>query len=330
MMMHVYYAWSFFVTTVLTFLFLLFLKGKLTLNSRFSMNTYHVLSVSFAIIYSIVFLIQKYIFFSLKLHFIVMFFLYSLFLCIFFEGHISKKIFFVNYYLTMLLIAHSISLYILTTLSNLSLSKTLFGAKYYFANTIINLVIVSILIYLSNFIKWKDFNFSISHTLFYMLLYALFFFYCENIISVIIFSYKKYHSKFMVSELNKSLFCYSILFYVLLHHIYLLKCSNTQKAKLEHENYKLSLEHDDYLKLTTELEPLKMLKHDLKSHLSTLELLAQNNKCEDSDVQQYIKRYLYDIDTCPLCNVTGIPILDCILSTHFFAAQKTTLLSRKI
>ena len=133
----------------------------------------------------------------------------------------------------------------------------------------------------------------------------------------------------MVSELNKSLFFYSILFYVVLHHIYLLKCSNTQKAKLEHENYKLSLEHDDYLKLTTELEPLKMLKHDLKSHLSTLELLAQNNKCEDSDVQQYIKRYLYDIDTCPLCNVTGIPILDCILSTHFFAAQNSNITIEK-
>lgn len=216
------------------------------------------------------------------------------------------------------IIAELVSYLLLSFFTPMLPNEILFGEAYRFPSTTLYIICLAALNFIVSTTVTKKTMFSTKQKLF------VFFIMIVGIILTHCFMY------IMVDlETNKSAFLDIIIFtnvifvcffVSLLIYIYQLALKQQENKELQERSRLLELETIQYNNLLNTTESLRVIKHDIHHHLTTIQTLVENDEIEQ--LKHYLNEYQTHFDLDYLASTTGNLIIDSILSTKTLVAKQ--------
>lgn len=312
------YTWEFIINFLESLFVIFFMDNKMTLKLYKSCAFTYSLKISFVVISALRTSIFNYYQISYQINFLFVFLLSFLYSLLFYNATITSKLFFSTIYLSIILASDTIASNLFCTLFHLSMNNLLAGESLRIPATIIYIGSISIFVFISHFIKWDVFVMSPIEAISYIIISISGFYSISWLASVSIKSYSKFHDITFSNELTNIASFYTILFLILLGYIYKLNSTKEKNKKLNEEKHQLLLEEEEYKNLMKLTNSLRILKHDMRHHLSTIQLLAQKNNF--AELNEYIQNYIGSFDESHQIISTGNAAIDGVLSTNITEA----------
>lgn len=312
------YTWEFIINFLESFFVILFMDDKMTLKTYKTRAITLSLKISFVVLSALHTSLFNYYDLSFQLNYLGGFILYSAFSILFYTSNIASKLFFSTIYLAITLTSEEVVTNLLCIFFHVSPNDYLAGESLRIPATILYIGCISILVFISHFIKWDIFVLSPIETIVYIIISIGGFYPISWLASVSIKSYSKFHDITFSNELITISSFYTILFLILLGYIYKLNSTKEKNKKLNEEKHQLLLEEAEYKNLMKLTNSLRILKHDMRHHLSTIQLLAQKNNF--AELNEYIQNYIGSFDESHQIISTGNAAIDGVLSTNITEA----------
>lgn len=313
------YCWELFINLYENFLFVIFMDDKMTLSSKLNSKLSIILKTFFVLLNSFQITTLNSMHMRFEYSYLINFVCILLFTYLLYKENISIKLLFSSEFLGMLFASDILSCVLMHSFTKANITDIIAGMPLRIPATLIHITSLAVLVFLSHFIKWRYISMSPIESGTYIAICITGCFFVQYIIDLAIDSYDLNKHINLGNKLIhiSNIFC--ILFLILLIYIYALNYTKALNQTLIDERHQLLLEEREYKNLITATKSLQILKHDMQHHLSTIQYLIEAKKYTELD--DYIINYSGTMNHMQNCVFTGIPPIDCILSTCIPRAQ---------
>lgn len=231
---------------------------------------------------------------------------------LFFQDSLSVKLFWGMFFPAMSTMADLITVAIPVNVFYIPSEKLLVQGQLRLPFTLLYIGMLSFFILLTSlfhknsifFSRWQKFIFLVTST--------SGIFICHYIIKLIIDLDDHYGDH--AFTIGMSILCmFLILLFLLLEfYIYRIGISSHKLLELTRQTSQYNLDQQEYTNLLKSTEKLRVIKHDLQSHLNVIYSLALNDRTEE--LLDYVQKYGGEIEQSHQLLSTGNTAIDCILS----------------
>lgn len=252
---------------------------------------------------------------------------YTIIIAFIFNFLIAKKMFKENGILTFFwvgihsilgIIGELISYFLLSTFTPMLPNEILFGESYRFPCTTLYIICLATLNFFVSTTVTKKPLFSINQKIFvcFAMIIGIILTHCFMYIMIDLESHQSAFLNVIILA-NIIFICF---FVFLLVYIYELALTMQKNKELQERTKLLEIETAQYNNLLNTTESLRVIKHDIHHHLSTIQTLIENDEVEH--IKKYLNEYQSHFDLDYSVATTGNLVIDSIISTKYLIAKR--------
>ncbi|MGN0151907.1 MAG: sensor histidine kinase [Wujia sp.] len=258
------------------------------------------------------------------LYTVVFIFLYHLiFVFIFFSDELFPKLLWTIIYSAYTMISDFLSaiipIYVLNYASQ-DVLKT--GGVIRIIFTLLYILILTLLILLTLSLDKKTFQLSKAERLIFSIISILCIVIEQLVLISVIYTYQNSADKNLYIQICVFILVF-FLFFSLIFYVYKLGIEKDKNEALLEENLLTKINEARFEQVTTSIGELRVLKHDINNHLTTLSLLIRDN--ELAEASKYINTIVDNLDQNHKLISSGNLAIDCIVSNKLFVAQNNKI-----
>lgn len=309
------YFWEFIIILMETILFVSLMSQKL--KEKDCPHTFMLQSVCLFLMSGMLFALNQFHFSTL---FTVVFVLvlHYIYVTIFFSSSNANKLFWTTLYSVFALIADSLTVLIPVKLFSFNIEAILLHGELRVPYTLVYISILTILILIALFFGNTNFKLSIYEQIVFFFITFMSII-IEQIVLIVLIRSCTEESSQSPTLLLLIFFLVFFLFLSMIFFVYLLGKEKEKNEKLLEENIVGRLERKQLEQVMSSVNDLRVLKHDMKHHIQTLQSLLYHEKYNTA--ADYIKKFSSEVNKIHYTVSSGNPAIDSIVTNKLALAD---------
>jgi len=242
----------------------------------------------------------------------------ALFACILFKDAKIKCIFWGSLHGLLCIASEFIVMLFLQAFANIYSSQIYFGESYRFSATALYIIVLAALCFYIPTFASKNVLFKGSQKLFVTIFIVLGII-ITHCFMIIMPELERTHVE-ILDIIILTTIVFLCFFVALLVYMYQLAIKQQENKELQERTKLLEIETAQYNNLLSTTESLRVIKHDIHHHLSTIQTLIENDEVEQ--IKKYLNEYQCNFDLDYSVATTGNLVIDSIISTKYLIAKR--------
>lgn len=310
------YIWELFINLLGTFLFFIFVNGKLA--KKETHHTYFKQIIACTIISIILWIMNIYNMPTIITILSILILFHYIYVEIFFSTSHIVKFFWVVIFAMTSIFAEALTTIISTQIFHIELSKELVGGTLRIPFTLLYMLLITVFIIILLCFSSRTFKLNFIEKISFIFI-SLLCIVIENLIVVTQTIKYKNHIRLLTNTIYIVFFLVLALFVALTVYVYQLGIQREKILQLSKEQIITDMENKQYEQVISSITELRYLKHDIYNHLNALNTLLSNQ--DYIKAQHYIHELSDSIESDHYILTSGNSTMDSILTNKFIQCK---------
>ncbi|MBO5260767.1 MAG: GHKL domain-containing protein [Coprococcus sp.] len=312
------YAWELFIDSLGTFLFYIFVNGKL---ERKEIYHTHIKQLIICTIISVILWIMNICNLpSIVTILVVLVLFHYIYTEIFFASSHIAKFFWVIVFGMTTIFAEALATIIPTQIFHIELSQELMGGNLRIPFTLLYMLLITVFILILLCFSSKTFKLNFSEKICFISM-SLFCIVIENIIVVTQTIKFKNNISLLANTLYILFFLVLALFVSFTIYVYQLGIQREKNVQLSEDQIMTNMENKQYEQVISSITELRYIKHDINNHLNAINMLLHNKNYNEA--HQYIQNLSNSMESDHYVLTSGNSTMDSILTNKLIQCKSS-------